>query len=284
MTWPPADALQVTLADLFLFGQDPTAGAVFYVQALDGWEGAGQKQQAIARAADHGDFAPVTFYDHRKMVLHVWIAGADLAARRRGEARLSATLSSLTGTPMRVLEAPYDRTIVVWPDDTPPTKTTQGPLALWSVPIYAPDPVRYATAGQSVQLTLPQAGAGQSYPITYPVAYAPNSGGDAILSNQGDSEVWPTLRIDGPVTNPVIENVTTGEVLSLSITLGTGEWLDINGRDEIVTLDGTTSRRTAVQAGSLFPTVPSGDSSWQFRSSDTASPAVLTVTYADGWF
>lgn len=291
MSWPPDDGFIVTLGDLLLFGQDAQSVCEFYVIALEGWDGSATKAAAVPRPNDHGSFPPVIYYDDRKLTLYGAIAGTDAASRRRGETRFMSQLAGLQGTTLRVQEAPYDRYLTVYPDGpmayangTGGTNPLKSKLTYrFAMPLVAYDPIRYATAGQSVPITLPtSAGLGHGYPYGYPLSYGGGGSGDELIVNSGNVEVWPQLRIDGPVVNPVILNVTTGQQLSLSITLGTGEWLDIDGRNEIVTLDGTASRRNAVQAGSVFPTVPPGTSQWQFRAS-TSTSALLTVSFNDGW-
>lgn len=291
MSWPPDDAFLVTLGDLLLFGQDDASVCEFYVTSLDGWDGSDVKSTAVPRPNDHGSFPPVIYFDERKLTLNGTITGADAATRRRGEARIKAQLAALGGTVLRVQEAPFDRYLTVWSDGpmasveggggTQPTKSAL--TFRFAQPLKAYDPVRYATTGQSIPITLPtSAGLGHGYPYGYPLSYGGGGSGDSLIVNAGDISVWPQLRIDGPVVNPTVENVATGELLTLNITLGTGEWLDIDGRDEIVMLDGAAPRRTAVAAGSVFPTVPAGESLWQFRAA-TATAAVLTVSFNDGW-
>lgn len=281
MAWPPSDAFVASVGDLTLFGVDPVSMATFYVESIDGWDGTDHKVTTVPRAYDHGSYDPIVYYAERHLTLNVHVLGADLAGRRQGEARLKATLSGLSGTVLRVQEPPFDRYLTVWTNG-PITTTKTGSASIMSVPLLATDPVRYSTTPSSVPLTLPSAGGTWGYPYGYPYGYGGGTSGSTIITNQGDVTVWPELWITGPVTNPVVENVTTGETLTLSLTLSSNDYLHIQGRDEIVSLNDNASRRSAVAAGSLFPTLPAGDSLWQFRAS-TFTAAALTVAYNDGW-
>lgn len=65
---------------------------------------------------------------------------------------------------------------------------------------------------------------------------------DATISNAGDLPTWPVWTITGPGADPVLENLTTGERLALTATLGVGEGLVIDtrpGRKTITRSDGS---------------------------------------------
>ena len=57
------------------------------------------------------------------------------------------------------------------------------------------------------------------------------------INNLGDAPLWPTFQIEGPISNPVIKNVTTGQQLKLdNLTLASGQRLDIDMRRATVLL------------------------------------------------
>ncbi|WP_329163919.1 phage tail family protein [Streptomyces sp. NBC_01717] len=103
--------------------------------------------------------------------------------------------------------------------------------------------------------------------------------------NLGASPAYPVLRLDGPVANPSIEQVTTGGGITLDGTLQAGEFLIIDTRTRAVLLMGSSPRRTWVRAGSLWPLLMPGENEIAYRG--TALPGApgqtsqLTVTWRD---
>jgi hypothetical protein len=103
--------------------------------------------------------------------------------------------------------------------------------------------------------------------------------------NGGASSAYPVLRIDGPVANPAVEQVTTGGALTLDATLQAGEYLLLDTRTRAVLLMGTSPRRTWVRAGSVWPVLQPGANEIAYRGSalpgSTGQASLLTVTWRD---
>ncbi len=92
------------------------------------------------------------------------------------------------------------------------------------VELVASDPAIYVDALSTAILTVVVPPPGLSYPVTYPKVYGPGGSGGTIVTNTGVWETWPTLKINGPtsgtLTDPVIENVTTGKKIELNANGG----------------------------------------------------------------
>lgn len=276
-----ADRMLVELAGFRVYGVDEY-GARWKTLGLDGWDGAPVRVDLQERPGENGAFPPEPLYGARDMTLQGGVETRGPQARRLAETRVRALISRLTGVLLHVKEPPYDRQAVVWLNGRP-TFTPTGPGRLrFSIPLVAPDYVRYGTVERSTPISLPSSPSGFSYPYTYPYDYGGGSSGDRTIVNDGDAAVWPILRIDGPVDNPSIRNDTTGDALELDISLAEGDWLHIDPSDESVLLGGTASRRGVVTGGSRWPYLPRGESRWQFRA-DSYSAATLTVIYRSGW-
>jgi hypothetical protein len=70
---------------------------------------------------------------------------------------------------------------------------------------------------------------GLTFPITFPITFATSTINDHVtIENLGDVEVWPTIRINGPGTNPSIENETLGVLLALTGVLEAGDYVDVD--------------------------------------------------------
>ncbi|MFF7561966.1 phage tail domain-containing protein [Streptomyces pseudovenezuelae] len=103
--------------------------------------------------------------------------------------------------------------------------------------------------------------------------------------NNGASNAFPVLRLDGPVANPAIEQATTGGLLNIDATLQAGEYLLIDTRSRAVLYMGSTPRRSWVRAGSVWPVLLPGSNEFAYRGSALpgapGQTSLLTVTWRD---
>ena len=151
------------------------------------------------------------------------------------------------------------------------------------IEFFAPDPRIYDATPDSVTINLPASGSGSSFPWTFPVNFGGTSeSGAIVVTNEGNFESLPVFRIDGPVVNPEIENVTTGETLSMTIEIGASDYLEIDTSEPSVLLNGTASRFPNVDTASTFPTLAPGDNELRFRAS-TDTAATLEIDWRSAW-
>lgn len=101
-----------------------------------------------------------------------------------------------------------------------------------AVVLRCPDPTWYDPAGSALTYTLGGGGSGTPVPTPVPTPVgASNILANTALTYAGDWLSYPHLiRIVGPMTDPVIRNLTTGEELPFSATIATGHYYDIDLR------------------------------------------------------
>ncbi|MFJ4918146.1 phage distal tail protein [Streptomyces sp. NPDC088726] len=165
---------------------------------------------------------------------------------------------------------------------------------LWStgtaaLELYCADPYLYSLEEHTASTSEYSPAAGRTYPLVY--VGAGRTYGDAGTSgrltavNSGASPAYPVLRIDGPVANPSIEQVTTGGSITLDATLQPGEYLIIDTRTRAILLMGTSPRRTWLRAGSQWPLLQPGSNVIAYRGSALpgapGQSSLLTVTWRD---
>lgn len=165
-------------------------------------------------------------------------------------------------------------------------------IARLTAQFVAADPVIYADTESSLILSPFAPSAGLSYPVTYPKAYgAAGTGAGSIAANAGDWETWPTITITGPttgvLTNPQLDNVTTGLTLALTanggVSISTGQSLQIvmHPRDRSIAFT-TGASRYGQYTGDFWPLAP-GDNEIRFRASGDTTGATATVTWRSAW-
>jgi hypothetical protein len=162
---------------------------------------------------------------------------------------------------------------------------------LWSsgaaaLELYCADPYVYGLDEHTVTTTAYSPSAGRTYPLVHPRTYgSAGSSGRLTAVNAGAADAFPVLRIDGPVSSPSIEQVTTGQSLVIDATLGEGEYLLIDTRTRAVLYMGTSPRRSWVRAGSMWPLLVPGPNELAYRGGPvgggSGTPSLLTVTWRD---
>ncbi|GGB56878.1 hypothetical protein GCM10011409_38060 [Lentibacillus populi] len=94
-------------------------------------------------------------------------------------------------------------------------------MVSWKCPSpYWRDPQEVSRALHAYQPTF-------KYPVKYPAMYG-FSGDSTILENDGDVDTPVTIDVQGPVTNPQIKNLTTGEFIKINRSLSADEILHID--------------------------------------------------------
>lgn len=152
-----------------------------------------------------------------------------------------------------------------------------------AVEFWATDPRIYSQA--STTYTVTQAavsGTGLTFPITFPLSFGGAvSGGQFVASNAGEFEAPWTATISGPITNPTLENVTTGQTIAFTGTVASGETLVISSLDRSVMLNGTASRYSWLVVGSSWWQLAPGNNT--VRLAGTSGSGSVSFTCRSAW-
>lgn len=151
------------------------------------------------------------------------------------------------------------------------------------VEMFAPDPRIYDDAAQGAVLT-PGSNLGRTYNRVYPLLYNSSTGASnafSAFSNAGNVTVFPTFTLTGTMTNPVISNQTTGQALTINVTLGATDTLVIDSDAKTLTLNGYAARNLLSNTSSWFG-FPPGSTTVGIVSSGTAT-GTMSVTYRNGY-
>lgn len=165
--------------------------------------------------------------------------------------------------------------------------TTQYPSPLtkgFSLQLVAAEPRKF---GQAVtgSTFLPATTGGFTFPFTFPFTF--NStviSGRVALTNPGNTNGPVSLRIDGPVTGPIVTHVGTGAalVLASSLTVVAGNWIDIDMENHTVLENGQSSRAGWVTQRGWSAFEP-GVNVWAFSAAAYNPASKLTVTATPAW-
>lgn len=130
-------------------------------------------------------------------------------------------------------------------------------------------------------IALPLGGGGTVPAPTMPMALGGNLGGNITVVNNGNAPYWPTARIYGPVTNPVITNQTLGLALQLTITLSASEYLDIDFKRKSI-FDNFGTNQYSTKSGDWFYLSP-GSSIIAFSASSYSASSLCNIFAQDSY-
>lgn len=151
--------------------------------------------------------------------------------------------------------------------------------ATFSLSVFAADPLRYSTELYSGSTARFQPGEGRTYDLTFPRAYgASGSTGFVNVSNSSSRAVWPVIRLEGPLVNPVVQLVG-GPWVGLAMNIVAGEVVVIDMGAATVRI-GDASRNGFLMLGSRWFALPKG-ASQVYLAADSGTGA-MTVEWRAG--
>lgn len=159
--------------------------------------------------------------------------------------------------------------------------------ALVECAFVALDPFTYSADERQVVMGLPTFEGGLTFPATFPLAFdATLVGGQATdVVNEGTAPAGLRLLIEGPVDQPRVAVIHDGEavIVRFDVTLGSGQWLEVDTDLRTVLINGVTSRRDIVVGE--FPLLPpEGTSTIRFGAAHENATAQLTATWRAVWW
>jgi hypothetical protein len=148
---------------------------------------------------------------------------------------------------------------------------------------WATDPLFYDATPTTLSTSMASlSGGGRTYPHIYPRVYGGAvSGGTILASNAGEVDAPWQATITGPIDNPSIYNVSTGQTLGFTGSLLTGETLVLDSLEKSVLFAGTVSRYTWLTFVSQWFDLAPGVNQLQFTG--TAGTGTLTTTFRSAW-
>lgn len=143
----------------------------------------------------------------------------------------------------------------------------------------AADPYWYARTGVQTIYTL---GSPATFFPFFPLRLSSSTiFADATVANAGDVEAWPVWQLTGPGVDPVLRNLTSGELMSLSLTLAAGESLAIDTRPgrKSVTADAGSNQFGALSAASVLWALQAGDNAVRVEMSGATADSQVSLSY-----
>lgn len=258
-------------------------GTAWAVEKFDGWGTPKPTLTPLQNVRRSGFTMGDSFSEGRVMTLTVTIVSADPTQHSLDCDTLIAAFSR-SGANMYVSEAGRVRWCFVRRSaDIVPTHYSQVATS-FIVQVTSPDWRKFGTQLEDTT-ALPSSTGGVTVPLKIPFDIPANVlSGTVTLTNPGN-EIGPVwARIDGPTTGPVITHQASGLqlILASSLTLGVGDWIDIDMEKRTVLQNGQASRNAFVTSRGWSGFDP-GVNTWLFTASTYNPSARLTVSANPSW-
>lgn len=156
----------------------------------------------------------------------------------------------------------------------------------------AHDPAFYADTDSVTELPLGWlTGGGFAAPVVAPIYVQDGTVAadrPGWVTNNGDADAWPIIRITGPCANITVTHVASGRALALpTLNLAAGRWVELDTRPgyRTVTWDNGGNASAYLSPSSridLF-SLPSGTSEMRWTAFDSTNSARLRLTWRDAY-
>lgn len=170
---------------------------------------------------------------------------------------------------------------------SPIDRLWQTRLPVFLIQLDGTDPRIYDDTESTVTADLADAGTGHAWPQVWPMDWGgASTSGIVTATNDGTYSTPWTATITGPVVNPSIENVGTGDTLKFAadggLTLTASDTLVVSSATRTALLNGTASRYSKLASPVSWWDLDPGDTELRFGGSTTGSPS-MTVTWRSAW-
>ena len=152
----------------------------------------------------------------------------------------------------------------------------------------APEGVLEGEAEASALVPSEGTEAGRQYQRTYPLVYAETPViGSVVVTNIGGEPAAPVIRFHGPVTDPALHNLTTGEVVRFSgLTLVAGQWVDVDVKRATVRINSDPNQSAYGLLDLVDSTLwwlPAGQSTLRFTAGSREPGSYSEITWRPVW-
>lgn len=163
-----------------------------------------------------------------------------------------------TRTELKVREDGVMKVSLVQLSSKPLIKINQATgLAEFDIALKATDPLKYSDGATYSSIGIESGSTGRTYKRMFNFSYGgAQQGNEVTVINRGSYESMPELYIQGPVTNPAIHNLGSGQTLAFDLTLGPLDGLSIKPLTKQITMNGENRRNALLPYSRWFPIYP----------------------------
>ena len=228
------------------------ADSPYQILSVDGLEGIPPlRVQDDNRGYADGMFSGRDFYSGRTISIIIQITGDGTNSAQTNLNTLQSTLLPQTSgtTPLYFILPPSDEQYIdarvrVFRTTIDPNYTYGYIIA--QVEFFCPNPTYFSENEQTALLAYTPP-TGRVYNRTYNLTY----GGGSVLitttiTNNGWANAYPTITLNGPITDPILGNQTQGYALNFTGTYADTDLLVVDLYNKLITLNGQPARNLLI--------------------------------------
>ena len=144
-----------------------------------------------------------------------------------------------------------------------------------------PDPYVYAVDTDSISLGA-ISNASLVLPVVLPFTLGSITGGEGAITNRGNAVAYPVISIIGTCDTITVTNETTGESMSLAVSLGDNDTLIIDNRPDTRGIYLNGNKRMDLKNGNWISCIP-GDNVFSFSRNSLQTKQHCTVSLNSRW-
>lgn len=252
-------------------------GVDWVIDPIEGWGAAASTRETTSRTRGIGGWSGNGYSKQRNLTLSGTILAQDAEGASIALDRLNLA-ASLDTFRLTVYEGSRERYVWAYRSDEVLAKWLGRKSIAWSIGLVCDDPRKFS-AQLSASTGLPVVTGGLTVPFTVPFSIDSTVvTGQVSLTNPGNEYGPVMIRIMGPVTGPVITHVNSGRslVLSSSLSLSEGEFIDIDMERQTVMAQGEASRASYITSRQ-WSRFERGVNTWAFTAEEFDPDAVMIV-------
>jgi hypothetical protein len=148
---------------------------------------------------------------------------------------------------------------------------------------YCADPRYYDDTLQTASMAVSNP-LGRTYPRVYPLLYGGGSTATTTtVNNAGWATTYPTITLNGPITNPTLGSLTQSSYITITGTYTNTDSVVIDLDQRLVTVNGSAARNL-VAGGSTWFSAATGNNLFYLTGSGTlAGTTAATVTWRSAY-
>jgi hypothetical protein len=262
--------------------------SVFRLEQVTGFDGPNVRQNIEELPELDGAIAGDFFFGARPVTFRGRIIASTAADRNFNVTNLQRALRGLRGDVTLKSQASGLPAMQATARLEQPLRVTGGYVKEFLIALVCPDPRMYSQTLNSSSATGVATVPGAAFPWAFPVSFGGGTGQTLTLSvtNAGNFDTPPILRVTGPLRDPIIRNSTPAQVsIGLgNVVLGSGNWIEIDmGARTVVRDDGVSLYDRVGFPGTDWWQLVPGSNTVDLFASDTTAATTLTVTWRDSW-
>ncbi|WEV72155.1 hypothetical protein [Bifidobacterium sp. ESL0790] len=281
--------LHVTIGGYRLWGRDGNGCEWLANNVTNLWNGAGTTHEHSVKVRSDGWFANRSSRLGRTFSIEGSVVAPTYQAFLASRDLLLAAIPLSQGEMVHDLFG-VPRLFLVRQDSGEILFTSKGELAWdFSIPLVSLTPYSFdAGSGVSGSTGLPSTTGGLTYPYTFGGSgthygfLEHTVSGQVSLTNTGSAPTPVHMRVDGPVSGPMITHQPSGRILALDVALGVGHYAEFNSLDRQVLIDGTDPARGKVIRRGWSEALP-GENEWQFSADHYDPGARLSIDFRSAY-